>query len=362
MKEEILELAQKLITYESVVTNPEKQKDCAQYIFNYLKDLDVETNIYEFNNKYSVVCLPKDNKNPEIILNGHFDVVPGETEQFTPYIKDGKLYGRGAMDMKSQVAAMMVLYKNLMTANPELSLGLMLVGDEELGGFHGTLRLFDELKLTPKFCIAGEPTDLRIGTEAKGILWLELETKGISSHAARPWLGDNAITKLSKCLNELTETFPVPEKESFVTTMNVGIISGGQAKNKVPDKAEASLDIRFIPSDTSEALLKKVKAICKKYDTTVSITEDEPAAYCSKDLKYIKTLETSIKEVTGIKAEFIKKHAASDMRHLSGKGLNGIVFGPDGGGTAHSINEWVSLKSLEDFYAILETYITKTLV
>lgn len=357
VEKQIINLAEKLIGFKTTAEEPKELARCADFIEEYFRDTGFYIERFEKNNCPSLLVTPRKGTKIGILLNGHFDVVPGSDQLFTAKIIGGKLTGRGALDMKSQVAAMMVLMKRLFQKSCDTPIGLLLVGDEELGGFNGCKYLVEEIKLKPAFVISGEPTGLKIGNGAKGILRLTLTTRGKSAHSATLWKGTNAISLMVGGLYSFLKDNPVPEPESFTTTFNLATVNGGDAVNKVPDRCEARLDIRYVPADLPERIIESLKNKYPGFE--VVATETEPAAYCSPTNNFIRRLKQIITEVTRQKAEFIKKAAASDVRHFNAAGIPGVVFGPHGEGS-HSENEWVDLNSLFAFYEVLANF-TKTI-
>src|SRR3989344_156937 len=202
-------------------------------------------------------------KRQKLILNAHLDVVPGKKEQFVPVIKDNKIYGRGAYDMKSAAAVMIILFKEL-SPRVDYPLGLQLVTDEEIGGLKGT-KFQIENCVDAEFVIAGENTNLKINNLSKGIIWLKLKTRGKAAHGAYPWFGENAIWKMNKALSAIEKIFPELTKEQWVSTINLSNIeTSNKAFNKVPDECTASLDIRFIPEDGNK-VIDKIKDRIKDF-------------------------------------------------------------------------------------------------
>jgi len=132
---------------------------------------------------------------PTVVLHGHLDVVPGREGQFEPRLEGDRLYGRGAYDMKGALAAMLLVTAG-MRDQGEVRVRLGIVGDEESEeeAERGSDHLVDG-GFIGDFAITGEPTDLQIGVEAKGVLALRLEVSGLAAHGATPWLGDNAVLK-----------------------------------------------------------------------------------------------------------------------------------------------------------------------
>ena len=359
-KKEIIALTKQLVSYRTTYTRPKDFKRCVAFLRSYFKGLPVRITSFDSNGVPSLLILPKKINKPKLLLNGHFDVVEGNNPQFRAVVKGNKLIGRGSVDMKSQVAAMMVLIKEALRIDPNASVGLMLVGDEELGGNNGTKYLLSK-GVAADFVIAGEPSDLRIASEAKGIMNIELQALGKSAHSARPWQGNNAIVKLTHSIKKITDRYPIPseEKNADTTSYSVTLVSGGEVLNKIPASARASLNIRYIPKESPRSIVANLKKIMGP-GIRIKILSIDPAAFCHKKNRDLQRLAEVITKVTKKKARIVRKAAGSDVRHFTAAGIPGVVFGPSGGGSAHSDHEWVDLKSLFQFYEILERFLTRS--
>ncbi len=349
----ILILSKKLISIPSVsgdVDNLEKTLEVAK---EELKGYKFE----EFNNNkipsllfFNSQTKPKKFK---LILNAHLDVVPAKKEQFNPVEKEGKLFGRGACDMKAAAATMIILFKDF-ARKVNYPLGLQIVCDEEVGGFNCTKHQISN-GIRADFVIAGESTNLNINNQAKGVIWAKIRTSGKAAHGAYLWNGKNALTQMGQVITELANRFPVPKKEAWKTTVNLATIEmTNKTFNKVPDNCALCLDIRYIPED--KTLIKKqlAKNVGKKGKIEYVLTE--PCQFTEGTNFYIKKLQESIKKIIRKKTQTIVKHGAADIRHYNQAGCDGICFGPVGEGL-HSDNEWVNIKGLEDYYRILEDFI-----
>ena len=289
-------------------------------------------------------------KSFKVILNAHLDVVPGKSNQFKPVIKGDKLYGRGVYDMKAAAAVMIQVFNDI--ANKvSYPLALQLVTDEETGGFHGT-KYQIEKGVRADFVISGEPTNFDIKYQAKGIVWLKIDFVGKSAHAAYPWDGDNAIEQASVFINKVTKQFKNPASLSWKTTINIASIeSANKTLNKIPDSCSVSLDIRFIPED-EKTIIKKITSLLPNNATHTVLTY-ESAHFTDKSHPFIKTIQKSAHSELAKSPKLISAMGASDLRHYSKIGIPGIEFGPVGNGH-HTDNEWVSIKSLNQYYEILK--------
>ena len=187
----IILLTKSLISIPSTRNNKKALNDVLDLALKEVKDFTIER--FEKEGYPSALIYPQKTRpnNFKIILNAHLDVVSGREEQYKPYEKDGKLFGRGAVDMKGAAAVEILVFKEV-AKKVSYPLALQLVTDEEIGGFCGT-KYQIEKGVRADFVIAGEPTDFGVNNKAKGIIWLKIKTKGKAAHGAYPWRGKNAL-------------------------------------------------------------------------------------------------------------------------------------------------------------------------
>ena len=181
-------------------------------------------------------------------------------DQFEPRVEGDRLYGRGAYDMKGALAAMLLTSPRLCDQD-RVRVRMGIVGDEESEeeAERGSDHLVDS-GFVGDFAITGEPTDLQIGVEAKGVLALRLEVGGIAAHGATPWLGDNAVLRALDVFRSI-ESLPFARHSSELfdrPSINLGRILGGDALNKVPDRCAIDVDIRYLPDQDPAAILEQV--------------------------------------------------------------------------------------------------------
>ena len=220
---------------------------------------------------------------PTVVLHGHLDVVPGHAGQFEPRVEGDRLYGRGAYDMKGALAAML-LTTAAMRDQDRVRVRLGIVGDEESEeeAERGSDRLVDG-GFVGDFAITGEPTDLQIGVEAKGVLALRLEVSGVAAHGATPWLGDNAVLKAIDVFRSI-ESLPFARHSSELfdrPSINLGRILGGDALNKVPDRCAIDVDIRYLPDQDPATMLEQVRGLP---DAEVTPLFTRPPAVVDREL------------------------------------------------------------------------------
>lgn len=352
MEQKIIKLSKQLISVNS-------SKEYKENLFKMLEITD--SLLYKYSvQKYESDRIPSRlyfsaRKKPEkfkLIFNAHLDVVPGNSEQFKPYVKDGKLFGRGAIDMKA-AAAVEILVFNELAKNVDYPFGLQLVTDEETGGTNGTLYQLNQ-GVKADFAIVGEPTDLKINNEAKGVLWIKITAKGKSAHGAYPWLGTNAISKINEVINYINSNHPVPQKEKWKTTYNISKVeTDNTALNKVPDICSVFLDIRYIDGERDK-IIDEIKGNFKN-QFEIEILTSAPSQFTSKENKFVQKLQKAVKSVRE-NAEFVSKHYATDLRYYTDIGLPAVGLGPIGAGL-HEDSEWVDIQSLVNYYKILKNFV-----
>ena len=302
-------------------------------------------------------------KRPErfdILLNGHVDVVAGHDAQFAPYIESNRLYGRGALDMKVSTLVLAEAFCKTASQVP-YALGLQVVTDEEIGGYDGAAYQFEQ-GVTTDFYITGEQSANDIVAAVKGICWLKLVQKGKTSHGAYPWLGDNALLKLTALIQKIHEVYPVPTKETWNTTASIAQLKSHTEGffNRVPDSAEVHIDFRFIPGDPNFVTKDAVRAFIASLDPTVEVKEFvtfEGAPFAELDHPLLQHLLTTTSQAKGSPSRPIRRYAGSDARHLmADPAMRAIEYGV-GGAFEHSNGEYADLTSVAVMRAALPAFL-----
>ena len=351
MDSNILSVAKTLLCFRTVAGATDEFEGAFSYIERWAATHDFDIEPFTCNCIRSCLLSGSSKKlfAPDIILHGHVDVVPAHDEMFQPMILGNKLYGRGAVDMKGAIGAMMVALEKLKHTKPKNKIALLITGDEETGGHSGTEYILKTINLRPKLVISGEPTEFNICYATKGIIETKVHFLGKSAHGARPWEGVNAVEKASDFIQKLVSRYPNPIAASWKTTINIGMISGGDAFNKVPGDCYVALDIRYVPEESSVKLVKNLKALggdrWEMVNNEIPLNSDPTS-------KPIKSLQALVGNLTGKKPILYKEHYAADSRYFSKIGIPAVNFGPSGGGM-HTDAEWVSLKSLQEYCDVL---------
>lgn len=342
-------LTEKLITYDT--STPDGLKAAAGFVKGWLEAREIEVDAREFKGLPVLTAEVGPADAPTIIFHGHLDVVPAYEHQFTPVVEGDRLIGRGAFDMKGGLAAMMLALAELADQDA-VRVRFCCVPDEESEDLES--RSTDWLVqqgFTGDFAITGEPTHLHVGVQAKGVLAMRLSVSGRSAHGSTPWLGDNAVLKAIDVFRRI-ETLPFTRESSELfdrPSVNLGRIHGGDALNKVPDRCEIVIDIRYLPNQDPGEILSQIRQIP---DIEVMRTFIHEPAFVSRQNPFVLALV----EAAGGESISVGRDGASDAISFQRVGIPAVEFGPDGGGH-HGPEEWASIASLERNRAALVSFV-----
>lgn len=346
-------LAEKLITYDT--SRPEELAAAAAFVKGWLESREVEVTEQSHNGLPVLVADVGPAEGPTVLLHGHLDVVPGFEEQFIPRVEGDRLIGRGAYDMKGGLAAIMCALKDC-AAQDRVRVRFLCVPDEEAEDVDE--RSTDELVrsgMKGDFAITGEPTNLHIGIQAKGVLATRIEVRGRSAHGSTPWLGDSAVLKAFDVFRKIEAMdFARESSELFDRpSINLGRIEGGDVFNKVPDRCEMVVDIRYLPGQDPGAILAQIRALP---DVTVTSTLTRAPAHVSRTNPYVRALRDAVGRTLEGEALSVGRDGASDAISFLEAGIPAVEFGPTGGGH-HGPEEWVSLSSLRRYREALGDFV-----
>ena len=336
-------LTERLITYDT--SSLEGMQAAAGFVKGWLEARDVEVVGATHNGRPVLAATVGAPAGPTIVLHGHLDVVPGHEEQFTPKVAGDRLIGRGAYDMKGGLAAMMCATRDLADQD-DVRVHFVCISDEESDEIEqrGSDYVVRE-GYTGDFAITGEPTDLHIGVEAKGVLAMRLEVTGTAAHGSTPWLGDNAVLKSVDVFRSI-ESMPFARESSELfarPSISLGRILGGDAVNKVPDSCCIDVDIRYLPGQDPAAIMAGIESLP---DTRVVKSFIRVPIHVEHDNRYVRILAEAIARVADIGDKLsVGRDGTSDAISFIDAGVPAVEFGPVGGGH-HGPEEWVSIASL----------------
>jgi succinyl-diaminopimelate desuccinylase len=307
---------------------------------------------------------------PVVCFAGHTDVVPTgplsqwQSDPFTPTIRDGRLYGRGAADMKSSIAAFVVAAEAFIAERPAHSgsIALLLTSDEEGPAVDGTVRVVERLKARNEridYCIVGEPTSVdalgdMLKNGRRGSLSAKLVVRGVQGHVAYPHLVRNPIHLLAPALAELARTQWDKGNESFPpTSFQVSNIHAGTgAGNVVPGSVELDFNFRFSTESSDSSLKERVESMLKKHGLEFSIDWILGARpFLSSRGRLADTMIAVGKKHTGRSAELSTTGGTSDARFIIDICPEVIELGPVNA-SIHKLNEHIALAELESLPGI----------
>jgi len=346
-------LAELLMRYDT--SKPEALRAAAAFIKGWLEARDIEVFERDFDGLPVVMAEVGPREGPLVIFHGHLDVVPARAGQFTPRVEGDRLIGRGAYDMKGALASIMCAVREA-AEQDRVRVKFLCVPDEESEDVDN--RSTDALVaegLRGDFALTGEPTDLHIGVQAKGVLAVRAEISGTAAHGSTPWLGDNAILKAHDAFRRI-ETLPFSRESSDMfdrPSINIARIEGGDAFNKVPDACCIDVDIRFLPGQDPGDILAQIRAIP---DLRIVKTFTRAPAIVSRRNPYVLALRDAVGRSTEGEALSVGRDGASDVISFLQAGVPAVEFGPVGGGH-HGPHEWVSIASLRRYRRALGDFV-----
>jgi succinyl-diaminopimelate desuccinylase len=364
LRERLIQLTRDLVLVESTDDRPEERTRCFQLVRNHLEEVaGLEITMYQSHGYESLVARPTGVAKPDILLCGHLDVVHHpEPDSYRSEIRDGKIYGPGAGDMKGQLAIMIELIRNLSHECPDLSVGMAITSDEERGGGHGVKYLVEDVGLECGLAIipdGGSLNDLIV--EEKGIIHLRLIAEGVSAHAARPWLAENALERITNAIGRIRTYFSqfTPGKVDpddlsthwFSTCTETMIETPNDSPNRIPELASAVLDIRFVPPMTSQQVLEEIEGLLGRGVSAEPIVIAEPT-HLSPDPGFAKITE----EVTGMPTRLVRSSGGSDGRFFCAQGIPVLLSRPYVG-NLHGRDEWIDIDSMVSYFEICRSYI-----
>jgi succinyl-diaminopimelate desuccinylase len=303
---------------------------------------------------------------PRLVLNGHMDTVPIDDESlwnvdpFAAVVKDGYLWGRGACDMKAGLTVQIAVANYLAKHRPQLAGSLVLhfaMGEE--CAEPGTLSLL-QAGFTGDYGITTEPTELKVATAERGLVFYKIRVKGRSIHASRSHLGVNPVTRLGPILDVL-RAYDEDIKKRHHPLLGSGIctptvVRGGIKENAVADFCDLSMDRRLIPGETAEGELEDIRvrlATIKErdpdFDFELTLSSYFAPAEIDPDSSFAVQVLDTVEEVTGTRTEIYGTPFGSDVRNLvNDAGIEAVTFGAGNVAECHCPNERLSLEQLRN--------------
>jgi succinyl-diaminopimelate desuccinylase len=370
-----LDLARALIARRSVTPD---DAGCLDLIAGLLTPLGFVCERMD-RNRVSNLWARRGTRAPLLCFAGHTDVVPTgpldqwTSEPFTPTVRDGAMYGRGASDMKSSVAAFVDAIRAFVEREPEHrgSIALLLTSDEEGPAVDGTVKVVEALRDRGEaidYCIVGEPTSQKrtgdmIKNGRRGSLSGQLTVKGVQGHVAYPHLARNPIHEVAGAIAELASTEWDRGNEYFPpTTWQISNIQGGTgANNVIPGSVAIKFNFRFSTASTVESLETRVHGILDRHGVEYDLAwsyDGRPYLTGKGDL--VDAVARAIRKVTGIETELSTTGGTSDGRFIADICPQVVEFGPTNA-TIHKLNECIGLEDLQVLPRIYEQILDEML-
>lgn len=368
-EDEAADLVSALVSIDSQ-NPPGRERECATYIHDTLEDWGLDTELVHepFADRPQVIARVGRGEADAgtLVLNGHMDVVPpGDPDEWTrdPFggeVDDGRVYGRGASDMKSGLAAAM--FAGRAAAHADLAGELVLtfaIGEETAEP--GTKTLVEGLDAD--YGVVLEPTELVVDTAGKGLAWYVADVAGESCHASGPHLGRNALAALLSIEDELAayqERIGERSHELLGESLCTPTIArSGDKENVVPARAELTLDRRFLPSEDVEAIDREMDALFdpvreRGFDVTVTRTRTYEPAEIPVDAPVAETFRRHASDVAGVATEPHAKRASTDQRNfVNDAGIPAIIWGPGTPEQCHTADEWARVDQVVEAVEVL---------
>lgn len=350
----------------SLVPEAPGEAEVADYVVGVMQQLGLEVHSHEPEaGRISIVGRLAGGGGRSLMLNAHYDTVGIDDmrEPFSARVEDGKLYGRGAFDMKGSLAAQLAAAKALVDHGVTLDGELLIaaVADEEYASI-GTADLLNHYK--PDGAIVTEPTDLELCLAHKGFVWLEVQTLGRAAHGSRFEEGIDANMRMGRFLSQLDALEQelrrrAPHPLVGPPSLHAATLSGGTELSMYAAHCRLGVERRTVPGETEAMVVAELQEIIDRLSgedstfvaTLAPILTREPFEV-APDADIVLTVSDAAREVLGEPPPQVGDTPWMDSALLAAAGVETVVIGPRGAG-AHAAEEWVSLQSLEDLAQIL---------
>lgn len=345
-------------TNPDLVPDAAGEAEIATYIARWLENAGLEVHLHESApNRPNVVAVARGRSGGRtLLLNGHMDTVGvgGMPRAHQPEVRAGRLYGRGAYDMKGGVAACMLAVAAARQLGLRGDVIFSGVADEEFAG-QGTMTVAKHYRA--EGAIVAEPTQLQLVVAHKGFVWLEVETLGVAAHGSRPDLGVDAIVKMGPVLAGL-ETLQQalqsrsPHPRLGHASLHASLIQGGQELSTYPERCVLSIERRTLPGDTPASVEAEILAIIQRqsqvdpaFQAVLRTGLSRSPLETPEEAAIVQAVSTAAAGVLSRPPELTGVAYWTDAATLHAAGIPSLLFGPSGGG-AHAVEEWVDLDSV----------------
>ncbi|MGA2915934.1 MAG: M20 family metallopeptidase [Sedimentisphaerales bacterium] len=348
------DLLKKLIAAKSTLDVGEIK--CAKVLANFFQAAGIKPKVEVWNKTRANITarFKSAGKKPALLFVSHLDVVPAESpNDFKPIERNGRISGRGSCDMKAGLTAAAIaiteIFKSKIKLNGDIIFSATAGEETDSCGVKKFLKTF---KNKYRLCgiIVPEPTDFHLVTAHRGLIWLEITTKGKSAHSSMPQLGINAINSMRVFLNELSKYKIISHTNKLLgkTTLSVNKITGGSAANIIPDSCSVCIDVRTLPGQNHKQLIGDINKIFVRlskihphFNAELKVLRDSGALQTDETSGFVKQLKPLLKIKNSETVPF-----TTDAPYLTVLNTPIVILGPGSPKLCHKRNEYVEIKDL----------------
>lgn len=362
----LLQTVQDLIQIRTETGNSTEIDKCMAYCQKLFANSGAFVDVCRFENTSPVLFIRnQDVMDFDVVVLGHLDVVPAPDNMFTPIIKDGKMYGRGTLDMKSFAAVAFNSMFHVLENKLNLKFGIILSTDEEKGSAstHAFMNAHPDIsaKIVLDNDVGGDI--LKIVSKCKNPVFVKIIAEGLEAHGSTPWDGIDANEKLMMTCTNIRKIYPYYSKElpqpadKWQDTVHFAKINGGEVANIICNHAEALCDFRLTETSSVENLKKNLDS-CMEKGVTYKIVSESTPVVMDESNPYILDYKAFAENILGQKIEFEHIGGATDSRSFAVKGSIVIMHSGTGDGM-HASSEYVVIDSVEKIADIQIKFLDK---
>jgi len=362
MTNDILNTIFDLIKIKSISGNEAEIAKVLQYCRDFFKGSTATIREFKYKDASPVLLIANHGGDDfDILISGHLDVVPADDTLFEPSMKEDKIFGRGAGDMKSQIAVALYNMKYVIENNLPIKLGILITTDEETSS-NGIKAFVKAENITPKIVVDCDAGNLyTIVEKYKHSVGVKIKATGISGHSSTPWEGINAIEELMLAIGRLQQHFaryskqlPTPSN-TWVNTMAVTGFGSPITANVIPAQAEAWINFRLTDELSLDGLKAMLDTACKNTVCHYEISQSSCGCYMDASSEIIQAYKKLAEEVIGKEVTISHMNGATDARMFAEKSV--IIMHSINFGNHHSPGEYAEIQSIYQFMDIQKKFI-----
>ena len=350
---DLIQTIKDLVKFRTETGNASEIAKAAEYIKQKFAETAAKVDIFQTTASPVIFIRNTDSLDFDVIVLGHIDVVPADDKMFEPIIKEGKMFGRGTLDMKSFAAVALNSMEYAVNNNLALKFGVILSTDEEKGSKSTESFLTAYPNINAKIVldndVGGDIT--KIVSKCKNPVFVKLISTGKEAHGSTPWNGIDANELLLKTWQNIRKIYPyysleiAQPSDTWFDTVHFATIEGGQVSNIISNYAEALLDFRLTENSSVENLCNNLDT-CMEKGVEYKIVSQSTPVVMDESNPYILDYKRFAENIMGRKIEFEHIGGATDSRAFAVKGSVVIMHSGTGDGM-HASDEWVDLESVK---------------